>query len=83
MHVIRHPDLAPLLFALSLCAVFGGLFTRSKNSTKRSTSACDIVRRPGFAAASVTSCCPRQSGTCSKPGPCRKSSAPMRAHSGA
>jgi hypothetical protein len=26
MHVIRHPDLAPLLFALSLCAVFGGLF---------------------------------------------------------
>ena len=26
MHVIRHPDLAALLFALSLCAVFGSLF---------------------------------------------------------
>lgn len=26
MNAIRHPDLAPLLFALALCAVFGGLF---------------------------------------------------------
>lgn len=26
MHLVRTPDLATLLFALSLCAVFGGLF---------------------------------------------------------
>lgn len=26
MHLIRTPDLATLLFALMLCAVFGGLF---------------------------------------------------------
>lgn len=26
MHLLRTPDLATLLFALTLCAVFGGLF---------------------------------------------------------